>query len=92
MGDAGEGLIDADARIQERLEDLARQREANRNVEIADPEAVRALESLRLAGAEIRRQIASTPHERRRAQLQQALEEVERRMREIAPAAAQARP
>ena len=30
MGDAGEGLIDADARIQERMEELERERDAAR--------------------------------------------------------------
>jgi hypothetical protein len=80
MGDAGEGLIDADSRIQERLEDLARQREQNRVAVVQDPEAVRALESLQLARAELNRQLQETTHERRRAQLAAALAEVDRRI------------
>ena len=80
MGDAGEGLIDADSRIQERLEDLARQREESRVAVVRDPEAVRVLESLELARAELNRQMAETAHERRRAQLAAALTEVDKRI------------
>ena len=58
MGDAGEGLIDADARIQERMEELERER-AQQHVRkpVRDPEQVRALESLRLARTELERQL-----------------------------------
>ena len=80
MGDSGEGLIDAEARIQERMEELERERTPPRKVDSRDPEQVRALESLRLARTELERQLAATTHERRRAQLQQAIDEVERRM------------
>ena len=80
MGDAGEGLIDAESRIQERLEDLARQREESRVTVVGDPEAVRALASLELARAELNRQLQETAHERRRAQLGAALAEVDRRI------------
>ena len=80
MGDAGEGLIDAESRIQERLEDLARQREESRVAVVRDPEAVRALETLELARAELNRQIQETAHERRRAQLIAAMAEVDRRI------------
>jgi hypothetical protein len=82
MGDAGEGLIDADSRIQERLEDLARQREESRVAVVQDPDAVRELQSLQLARAELNRQIQETTHERRRAQLTAAMAEVERRIDE----------
>ena len=84
MGDAGEGLIDADARIQERMEELERERASSRGArDTRDPEQVRALESLRLARTELERQLEATTHERRRAQIQQALEEVNRRMADI---------
>jgi hypothetical protein len=83
MGDAGEGLIDADARIQERMEELERERAQTRRRDVRDPEQVRALESLRLARTELERQLTATTHERRRAQIQQALEELDRRMAEI---------
>ena len=50
MGDSGEGLIDADARIQERMEELERERtRLNKGKIVRDPEKVHALESLRLA-------------------------------------------
>jgi hypothetical protein len=79
MGDAGEGLIDADSRIQERIEELERERK-QANVKVArDPEKVRALESLRLARKELERQLAATTHEQRRTQLLQAIEEIDRR-------------
>ena len=80
MGDAGEGLIDADSRIQERLEDLEREREERRNPAVKNPENMREVESLRLARVELERQLASTTHERRRAMLTQALSEVDARL------------
>jgi hypothetical protein len=83
MGDAGEGLIDADARIQERMEELERERSSARTREVKNPEQMHALESLRLARTELEQQLAATTHERRRLQIQQALEEVNRRMAEI---------
>ena len=83
MGDAGEGLIDADARIQERMEELERERAQIRRRDVRDPEQVRALESLRLARTELERQLAATTHAGRRAQIQQALDELDRRMAEI---------
>jgi hypothetical protein len=83
MGDAGEGLIDADARIQERMEELERERAQTQRRDVRDPEQVRALESLRLARTELERQLAATTHAGRRAQIQQALEELDRRMAEI---------
>jgi hypothetical protein len=80
MGDAGEGLIDAEARIQERQEDLERERSQKNARPIRDPELVRALEGLRLARTELARQLASTQHERRKAQIAQAIEEIDRRI------------
>ena len=80
MGDSGEGLIDAQARIQERMEEMERARVHRQPKTVRDPERVHALESLRLARTELERQLAATPHERRRAQIQQAIEEVGRRM------------
>jgi hypothetical protein len=80
MGDAGEGLIDAESRIQERMDDLARERTGRRQKALKDPEHVRALESLKLARTELDRQLATATHERRRAQLADAIKEVERRI------------
>ena len=82
MGDAAEGLIDADARIQERMEDLERERTQSRVRTVRDPERLRALESLRLARTELERQLEATTHERRCAQIIEAIAEVDRRMAE----------
>jgi len=86
MGDAGEGLIDADSRIQERLEEIERERTAKHGPAVRNPELVRALESLRLARTELERQLAATTHERRKAQIAQAIAEIDRRMAETAAA------
>ena len=86
MGDAGEGLIDAEARIQERMEDLERERARSAAPEVRDPEKVRMLESLRLARTELQGQLAATTHERRRTQIEQAIAELTRRMTEAGAA------
>jgi hypothetical protein len=83
MGDAGEGLVDTESRIQERMEELERARAEKRGPDTRDPEALRALESLRLARTELERQLAATAHERRRAVITQALAEIDRRMAEV---------
>ena len=84
MGDAGEGLIDNDLRIQERMEELAREKQSSpRPKDTRSPEQVRAHESLRLARTEIERQLAATSHAGRRAQLTEALAEINRRMAAI---------
>ena len=86
MGDSGEGLIDAEARIQERMEDLERERKRQQHggKVVQDPEKVRARESLRLARTELERQLEATASERRRPQLQQAIDEVDRRLAALA--------
>ena len=80
MGDAGEGLIDAESRIQERMEELERARTEAERQDIRDPEVTRTLESLRLARAEFERQLEATTHERRRAGIKEAIAEVDRRI------------
>jgi hypothetical protein len=82
MGDAGEGLIDADGRIQERMEELERERRQQQSRTVRNPEQIQALESLRLARTELKRQLDATTHDRRRAQIAQAIEEIDRRMAE----------
>ena len=84
MGDSGEGLIDAEARIKERLEEIERERARKNNDDVRDPERVRALESLRLARTELERQLQATTHERRRTQIGDAIAELDRRMAEAA--------
>ena len=82
MGDSGEGLIDQDSRIQERMEELERERAKAQLREVRDPERMRTLESLRLARTELERQLASTTHERRRDSIGQAMAELDRRIAE----------
>lgn len=83
MSDAGEGLIDADARIQERMEELERERRQTSAKAVRNPEQVQALESLRLARTELESQLAATTNERRRAQISDAILEIGRRMKEM---------
>jgi hypothetical protein len=83
MGDAGEGLIDADSRIQERMDELARERAERRSVAVADPEIVRELESLRLARTALQQQHDESTHDRRRAQLAQAIADLDKRLADL---------
>jgi hypothetical protein len=79
MGDAGEGLIDAEDRYQQFVaeREQARQR---KGVVGANPERERKIGSLRLAQAELLRQRESTTSEIRREQIAQALAEIERQL------------
>ena len=81
MGDSGEGLVDADARIQEQIEEREseRRRRAQGQPKI-DPEKVRQIESLRLARAELERQSGSTTHPVRKQQIQAAIAEIDKRI------------
>jgi hypothetical protein len=84
MGDSGEGLIDAEGRIQERMEELERERTRLQHGKVVrDPEKEQALESLRLARTELDRQLVATSHERRRAGIAQAIAEIDRRAKEL---------
>lgn len=82
MGDAGEGLVDAEARIQERREEIERERRERDRAPDADPERTRKLESLKLARIELARQLERTADERRRTSLTQAMAELDRQLRE----------
>lgn len=85
MGDAAEGLIDADLRIQERMEELEQERRAARKAgPTKDPVKVRELESCRLAQIEMRHQMELTTHPARKEQLAAAVAELDRRMKELA--------
>ena len=81
MGDSGEGLVDADARIQEQIEEREseRRRRAGGQPKI-DPEKVRQIGSLRLARAELERQSGSTTHPVRKQQIQAAIAEIDKRL------------
>jgi hypothetical protein len=83
MGDAGEGLIDSESRIQERMDELARARAERSQVRAAPVETVQAVESLKLARADLQRQFDATPNERRRASIAQAIADLDRRLVEL---------
>ena len=84
MSDSGEGLVDASSRLAERMDELEEERRQARNgAKRVDPVRAGAIESLRLAKADISRQMASISHEARRQQLTLALAEVERRLADL---------
>lgn len=86
MGDAGEGLIDAEARLQERMDELEESRRVAKDKgPKVDPELVRQIESLRLAKIEMQRQLDATTHEARRSQIVQAIAEIDRRAAAMKP-------
>jgi hypothetical protein len=82
MGDGAEGLVDAQARIQDRLDELE-ERRVRRGRVVKDPEREQRLQSLRLARTELERQAGITSHPVRREQLSQALAEINRRIAEL---------
>jgi len=84
MSDSGEGLVDASTRLAERMEEMEEdRRRAKATGPRMDPEKVRALESLRLAKADMQRQLNVISHEARRQQLTSALVEIERRLADL---------
>ena len=80
MGDSGEGLVDAEARLQERMDEREQEKVRRAKQGVKDPEQARALESLRLARIELRRQSAATENPARRQQLAAAIAELDRRL------------
>ena len=86
MSDDGEGLVDASSRLEERMDEIQESRRlARQDGPRLDPERVRALESLRLAKADVERQLAVMVHEARRQQLVSALAEISRRLSDLQP-------
>ena len=79
MGDAGEGLIDAEDRFQQWMAEREQQKQ-RKGVASADPERDRKLTSLPLAKAEMERQQQVTTSEIRREQIRQALLEIDRQI------------
>src|SRR6185295_16654662 len=81
MGDSGEGLVDAEARIQEQIEEreAERRRQSGGGPKI-DPERVRELESLRLAKSNLQHQASTTDHPVRKQQIQLAITEIDKRL------------
>lgn len=83
MGDSGEGLIDNEARIQERMEELQRDRERVGKPVIKNPKLLQQIQSLQLAQKEMARALENTAHEARRNQLTAALADIDRRIKEL---------
>ena len=84
MGDAGEGLVDAESRLAERMEEREQEKRQARQVVVnVNPEIARELESLRLARTELQRQAEVTTHPVRKQQLGQALAELEKRIKAL---------
>jgi hypothetical protein len=83
MGDSGEALVDAESRIQERIEELQMAREQARRPRVANPERARKLESLKLAHKELSRQLGSVRHQARRNQITSAIADLEREISSI---------
>lgn len=84
MGDAGEGLVDAESRLAERLEEREEEKKRARQVgKGGDPERARQIESLRLARTEMQRQLELATHQARKQQLNQAIAELDRRITQL---------
>jgi hypothetical protein len=83
MGDSGEGLIDSAARIQERMEELQKERENAHKPPVKNPQLMRQLDSLQLARKEMARQLESSTHQERKTQLAAALADLDRRIAEV---------
>ena len=85
MGDSGEGLVDAEARIQERMEQL--EADKRRNAGTApkiDPEKAREVQSLKLARVNLEQQVEGASHPVRKQQLKAALAEIDKRLKSLA--------
>ena len=81
MGDSGEGLIDADARIQELADEREAARRERRTPQApVDPVKKAQVTSLTLGLAELRRQFDATEHPVRKKQLKAAISDVEKRL------------
>ena len=84
MGDSGEGLVDADARIQERMEELeAERRRRAGGAPNVDPEKAREAQSLKLARLNLEKQAEAASHPVRKQQIQLAIAEIDKRLAAI---------
>ena len=81
MGDAGEGLVDAESRLAERMEEREEEKKKARQAgKSTDPERARQVESLKLARTELNRQLETTGHAARKTQLTSAIAEIDRQI------------
>jgi cell fate (sporulation/competence/biofilm development) regulator YlbF (YheA/YmcA/DUF963 family) len=84
MADAGEGLVDAESRLAERMEEHEQEKKKARQLaQRGDPERTRQLESLRLARTEMQRQLELTAHQARKQQLKHAIAEIDGRISKL---------
>lgn len=84
MGDSGEGLVDAESRLAERMEEREQEKKkARQTANTGDPERQRQIESLKLARIEMERQLAVATHQARKQQLGQAIAEIEKRLTQL---------
>ena len=84
MSDAGEGLVDAESRLAERMEEREEEkRKARQAAKGGDPERTHQLESCRLARTEMQRQRELATHPARQQQLDQAIAELDRRITKL---------
>jgi hypothetical protein len=83
MGDSGEGLIDAESKIQERMEEMQASREKKNEPAKDDPERFLRLGSLNLVRTQLTRQLEVATHENRRKQLTGAITDIDRQIAEL---------
>jgi hypothetical protein len=84
MGDAGEGLVDAESRLAERMDEVEQERQnARKVVKSGDSERAQQIESCRLARIETQRQLELTTNKTRAKQLKGAIAELDRRMTKL---------
>ena len=87
MGDAGEGLVDAEAKAAERMAEREAEKKSRleRNATKVDPNHDRMVRSLQLARAELQRQQEQTQNERRKEQIRQALADIDQKLAQASP-------
>jgi len=83
MGDAGEGLVDAESRFQERLAEREQEQEKRNAPPPIDPEKKRKIDTLQLAQTELKRQEAATQNPNRRQGIKAALQDIERQLAKL---------
>ena len=84
MSDAGERLVDIEARLQERMaEREAERRRRTTPAPKVDPDRQREIESLQLARTSLQKQDAAAQNPIRKQQLELALAEIDRRLADL---------
>jgi len=79
MGDAGEVLVDAEDRYQDRMAELE-QKDSGDKVVVVDQLKEREKRSLELGRAELFNQLQATTHPARRSGLESGIAEIDRRL------------